>query len=145
MITLKRDLGKAGAFLGDQSGPYDGLPEVLRALCVGPEGSLNGRQDTIAAGTLAGTLVNGPGKITGLRTSVGTTGTAGDTVVGVNVGGVSKGTLTTANTEADGTKKSAVLDVDVVAGDLVELVVSTVPTGGADLTASVSFQPVTIE
>lgn len=145
MITLKRDLGKAGAFLGDQSGPHDGLPEVLRALCIGPEGSLNGRQDTIATGTLAGTIVNGPGKLTGLRTSVGTTGTAGNTAVGVNVGGVSKGTLTTANTEADGTKKSLELDVDLVAGDLVELVETEAPTGGANLTASASFQPVTIE
>lgn len=145
MVTLKRDLGHAGAFLGDQSGPYDGLPEILRALCAGPVGSLNGRQDTIATGTLAGTVASGPGKLSGLRSSVGTTGTAGDTVAGVNVNGVSKGTLTTSNTEADGTKKSLSLDVDLVAGDLVEIVVSTAPTAGANLTVSAFFQPVTIE
>jgi hypothetical protein len=145
MITLRKDLGQAGACLGDLSGPYDSLPDVLKAMCAGPVGSLEGRQDTIAVATIAGTLINSAGKLTGLRTSVGTCGTAGNTVVAVTVNGVSKGSLTTANDAVDGTKKSLSLDVDLAAGDLVELAVTSAPTGGANLTASCSFQPVKIE
>lgn len=144
-VTLKKDLGQGGAYLGDQSFPNDDLPAVLRAMCTGPTGSLCAYQATVATAILNGVVCNGPGKLTGLRTSVGTCGTAGATTVAVLVNGVSKGTLTTDNADADGTKKSLSLDVDLVAGDLVTLTVTAAPTAGADLVASASLQPVIVE
>lgn len=143
-VTLKKDLGKAGAFL-DESGPYDNLHDVLVAMAQGPIGAANAFQATIATATLNAVIASGAGKITGLKTSVGTTGTAGDTTVQVHLNGVSQGELTTSNTEADGTAKSLDLDVDLVEGDLVEIVVSAAPTAGADLAASVKLQPVIVE
>lgn len=143
-VTLRKDIGEAGAFLGDKSGPYDSLRDVLLEMIQGPK-DLNGHQDTIATATIAGMLVKRAGKLTGLRTSVGTTGTAGSTTVQVHKNGsaVTGAEATTANTEADGTKKAVALStaVALAAGDLVELVVSAAPTAGAALDATAEILP----
>jgi hypothetical protein len=149
--TLRKDLGQAGAFLGDQSGGYanQSLRDVLVEVVKGPR-DLNAHQDTIAVATIAGMLVKRAGKLTGLRTSVGTTGTADSTTVQVHKNGVAVtgAEATTANTEADGTKKAVALTTPVAlaAGDLVELVVSAAPTAGAALDATAEIEPdITIE
>lgn len=144
MIVLKQNLGEAGALVGDKSIGLDTLRDVLVAMVQGPA-PVSGRQDTIAAATIAGTVLNKPGKLSNLRTAVGTTGTAGATTVQVHLNGVSQGELTTDNTDADGIVKSLDLDVDCVAGDLIELVVSAAPTGGVNLTATLSIDSVDIE
>ncbi len=142
--TLRKDLGEAGAFLGDKLVGLKGhnLRDVLVEMILGPK-DLNGKQDTIATGTIAAMLVKRPGFLNGLRTSVGTTGTADSTTLQVHVNGVSKGELTTANTEADGTKKALALSTPLAlaVGDLVELVVSAAPTAGADLAATAEIGP----
>ena len=111
----------------------------LKALA-GGAGPLSAVQATVATATIGALVVDKPCKLTNFRTSVGTTGTAGSTTVQVHKNGVSQGELTTANTEADGTKKSLDLDVDCVAGDLIEFVVSAAPTAGAALAASAAFE-----
>lgn len=144
MIVLKQNLGEAGALIGDKSIGADTLRDVLVAM-IQATVPVSGRQDTVATATIAGIVLNKPGKVTNLRTAVGTTGTAGATTVQVHLNGVSQGELTTDNTDADGTVKSLTLDVDCVAGDLVELVVSAAPTAGANLTASLTIEPVDVE
>lgn len=145
-VTIRKDLGQGGAYLGENSeGSSNVLPDVLRALAQGPAGQLNAYQATIATATLDGIIACAAGKITGLRTSVATCGTAGDTTVQIQKNGTSVGELTTGNAEADGIKKSLALDVDVVAGDLLQLVVTAAPTGGVGLTVSAKLQPVIVE
>lgn len=150
--TLKRDLGKAGAYLGDNSGGYQNslLRDVLIELNNSAPLCFDAYQATIATATVAAKMVHRASKLKGLRTSVGTTGTAGSTTVQVHLNGsaVTGAEATTANTEADGTKKNVALssDVALAAGDLLELVVSAAPTGGADLAASAVITPdVTVE
>ena len=142
--TLKQLMGTGGAGLDDSMG-YDNLYDVLKALAAGLSEMATAYQATVATATIGGMLANSSCKLTSLRTSVGTCGTAGDTTVQVHLNGVSQGELTTGNAEDDGTKKALTLDVDLVAGDLVELVVSAAPTAGADLVASARAQPITVE
>lgn len=142
--TLKQLMGTGGAGFDDSMG-FDNLYDVLKAMAEGLSEMATAYQDTVATATIGGMVVNSACKLTNLRTSVGTTGTAGATTVQAHLNGVSQGELTTDNTDADGTAKSLALDVDLVAGDLVELVVSAAPTGGTDLVASARAQPITVE
>lgn len=149
---LAKDLGKAGAFLGDESGPYTAklLRSVLLELAQGGGGNLDAHQDTIATATIGGKLITRASKLVGLRTSAEVTGTAGSSTVQVHVNGsaVTGAEATTANTEADGTKKAVALSssVALVAGDLVELVVSAAPTAGSGLDATAEILPdITVE
>lgn len=144
MTTLKKLLGDAGAGL-DESNGADRLYDVLEALAYGLSEAVNAYQATVATATIGGMVADYAGTLVGLRTSVGTCGTADSTTVQVHVNGVSKGELTTAHDEADGTKKSLALSVAVQAGDLIALVVSAAPTAGADLIASARVKPVTVE
>jgi hypothetical protein len=144
--TLKKLLGIGGAGIDESYEDVNQLYDVLKAMVEGAAPALSARQTTIATADIGGMLVDdAEGKLLRLRTSVGTTGTAGSTTVQVHKNGVSQGELTTANTEADGVKKSLTLDVALAAGDLIELVVSAAPTAGADLVASVYTSPITVE
>ena len=141
---LKKSLGDAGAFVDDSSGK-DNLYDVLKALAQSGGQSLSAQQATIATATIGGLVAYGETQLQSLAIAVGTTGTAGSTTVQAHVNGVSQGELTVANTEANGIAKTLVLAVDLVAGDLVELVVSAAPTGGADLTATARMSGVVVE
>lgn len=140
--TLKKLLGDAGAGL-DESGGLDTLHDVLANMAKGM--GVNAFQGTIATGIIGGMICNQAGKLVNLRTSVGTCGSADATVVQVHKNGVSQGSLSTDNAEADGTKKSLDLNVSVAVGDLITLVVSAAPTGGANLVASAIVTPVVVE
>lgn len=141
---LRKDLGEAGAFLGDKSGPYaDLLRTVLEALA--RAFNLNALQATPSVATIAQRTVFGEQKLYGLKTKVGTTGTAGSTTVQVHKNGSSVGELTTANTEADGTIKTLDLNVDLADGDLVELKVTAIPTAGANISVEAQISPLDIE
>ena len=142
--TLKRLLGEGGAGIDDSMG-FDNLYDVLKALAESAGDVINAYQATIATATIGGAVIHTANKLVSLRTSVGTCGTANSTTVQVHVNGVSKGELTTAHDETDGTKKSLELDVDLAVGDLVELVVSAAPTAGADLVATARALPITVE
>jgi hypothetical protein len=146
MKTLKKLLGIAGAGIDESYQDSDTLYDVLKALVEGAAPAVSAYQATVATAIIGGMIVDDDeSSLTALRTSVGTTGTAGATTLQVHVNGVSVGELTTDNTDADGIKKSLALDVALAAGDLVELVVSAAPTGGADLIASVHASAVTVE
>lgn len=143
--TLKKSLGEAAAFI-DESHGTDRLYDVLKTLAENGAEMLTDKLATIATGLLSGFVVDKPSKLIGLRTSVGVCGTADSTTVQVLVNSVSKGELTTANDDADGTKKSLVITpLALAAGDLVQLNVSAAPTAGEDLVATVRMQPVTVE
>lgn len=141
--TLKQWIGDAGSGM-DKSHGGDRLYDVLKAIAEALSQLLTAHQATIATATLSGLVVDKATKLIGLRTEVGVCGTADDTTVQVHLNGVSQGELTTGNAEADGTKKSLVLDVDLVAGDVVELVVSAAPTAGDTLNATAILNPITI-
>lgn len=150
--TLKKDLGKAGAFLGDESGGYANrrLYDVLVELAQGGGGDLDAFQATIAVASIGGKLIKRACKLVGLRTSIETCGTADTTTVQVHKNGtaVTGLELSTAHDAVDGTKKSVTLSTPValVAGDFVELVVSAAPTAGANLAATVEMLPdITVE
>jgi len=146
MKVLKKLLGIAGAGIDESYEDINQLYDVLKALVQGKSPAASAYQATIATATIGAFIVDDDeSKLTGLRTSVGTTGTAGSTTVQVHKNGASQGELTTANTEDDGTKKSLALDISLAAGDLVEIVVSAAPTAGADLVASVQANAVTVE
>jgi hypothetical protein len=146
--TLRKDLGEAGAFLGDKMVGLNGqsLRDVLLEVVNGAGGDLSATQATIAVAALAAKLMKRAGKLTGLRVSVATAGTADSTTVNVRKNGTVVGTLTVAHTEADGIKKSVALSVALAVNDLVSLDVSAAPTGGAGLTCTADIGPdITVE
>lgn len=145
--TLKKSLGEGGAFVGDSHGE-DNLHAVLKALAEGGSQSLNAIQATVAAGIIGALLTDVATKLSSLRIAVGTTGSAGQTDVVVNLDGTAQtGTATVLNTDANGTKDTVTFDppIDVPAGTLVEIEVTAAPTAGADLTASAHLSNVTVE
>jgi hypothetical protein len=144
LATLKRALGEADAFIDDSHGENH-LYKVLKALA--EEGThLSAYQGTIATAILTGMVIDKATKLVSLRTAVAVCGTAGATSVRVRVNGTLVGaTATTDNAAADGTKTQVDQDIDLVAGDLVQLEVTAAPTGGTGLTASLHFRSVTVE
>lgn len=142
--TLKKSTGEAGAFLDESNARDSRLYDVLKEMAY--DGApLSAYQATIAVAVIAGMVIRHACKLRELKIAVGTTGTAGSTTVAVLVNGVSKGTLTVANTEADGTVTSTDLDVALAEDDVVTLSVTAAPTGGAALTATAHMGGVTVE
>ncbi len=98
---------------------------------------------TIATGTIAGGIADRKLLLRGLRTEVGTTGSAGDTIVQAHVNGslVAGATTTTDNTDANGTAFQAAPTVETIInpGDVIEIVVSAAPTAGVDLAATLDM------
>lgn len=148
--TLKLLLGNAGAGMDESMGfpPGSRLYDVLAELVQGGVQTLTGRLATPAAAIMNGMVLDRATKLKKLRMAVGTTGTAGSTTCRVLKNGVAVtgATLTIANTEADGTKDvTDELDVDFVAGDLIEIDLSAIPTGGADVTVTAVMSSVVVE
>ena len=108
--------------------------------------NLTAFQATVATATLGGMLIRRPMRLRSHSTGLGVCGTAGSTVVQVHVNGsaISAATLTTDNADADGTVRNVGLDQALVAGDRLEIVVSTAPTGGTDLAVTVELVEDTI-
>lgn len=144
LATLKRSLGEAGAFIDDSHGENQ-LYKVLKALA--EQGTVYGAQlATITAVAFGGFTVDQATKLHSLMTRVAVCGTAGQTDVRVRVNGtLVGGTATTLNTDADPTVVTVALDIELAAGDFVELVVTAAPTGGTGLTGSLRMSPVTVE
>jgi hypothetical protein len=53
--------------------------------------------------------------------------------------------LSVGNAEVDGTAKGLAIDLELEAGDLVELSVTAVATGATGLSATVRLKPVAVE
>jgi len=144
-VLLKKFMGEAGALLSDSTG-FNKLYDVLKELIEGGPVTLPAYQATIATATIAAMVADRVGVITSLRTAIAVCGTADNTTVQVHVNGSSKGELTTAHDDDDGTKKALALTQAVAVGDLIEIVVSAAPTAGSDLNASVRISPdITVE
>lgn len=145
MKTLKKWMGEAGAGLANDHG-YDNLFDVLSEIALGGSEHLSSALAVIATGVLDALVVGQVSKLTSLKASVGTTGTAGATTVQVLVNGVSKAEVTVDNTDTDGIViTDEDLDVDLAVDDVVQFNVSAAPTAGADLVATVRMSSVAVE
>lgn len=142
---LKKALGDGGAFIGDSHGE-DNLYRVLSGLA---DGSfiLRGAQSTPSAAVLDSFVTDKAIKLLALSLKMGTTGTAGTATVAVKVDTVSVATASVANTETDGTVGGGTLaaPVSIAAGALVELEVTAIPTGGANLVTTARLGGVSTE
>jgi hypothetical protein len=106
------------------------IPVALNALQVG----------ALSASKKSSFIADAPMAIRNLRAKVGTCGTASNTVVEVRKNGVVVATVTVAHDDADGIQKVALPTTDdlakVVAGDVIDVNVSAIATGAADLDAT---------
>jgi len=144
--TLKKSLGEAAAFIDDSHGEPR-LLKVLKSLAKAGE-NLNAEQATIATAVIGRMVVAEPTSLANLWTHIGTTGTSGSTTVQARINGAGQGDgVTTTNAESDGTAKGEVFDppLELEPGDLVEIEVTAAPGSGAQLTAALRLQPVTLE
>ena len=142
--TLKRSLGEGGAFIDDSHGDSN-LYAVLQALAASSGEVLSYFQASPTTGVKATILADSPTTLATVYAKAGTAGTAGTSTIDVLVNGVSQGTLSIDNAEADGTSKGLAYNVELEAGDEVRLSVTAVATGAADLSATVRLKPVTVE
>jgi len=152
VALLKQYVGEAGAG-SDASHSPSALPtklyEILKQLCLGKP-LVSVIQPTIATGVLARIPITAPDTLRELSARVDVCGSAGSTVVEVRVNTVVVGSLTFANTDPDPSQKKVTLGtgnagVDVKDGDIVDINVSTAPTGGTGLAVAVRSSPVGIE
>lgn len=153
-VTLKRDLGDGGAWLDQSNGSPSHLHQVLKALVQDSNVDVTARQATIATGVIGSYLVKAKDKtknvpqLTQLDIHCEGPGTATNTVVQVRVNGTVKGTATVvaAATGAGLTARAVISPaIDLFDQDLVDLNVSTAPTGGTGLTAVARIRSVIVE
>lgn len=142
--TLKRSLGEAGAFF-DESNGQDNLLAVLQALAASSGETIGYSQATPTTGIKGALLCDSPTKLSNVYMKAVVAGTAGTSTVAVLVNSVSVATLSVGNAEADGTYKGLAIELDLEAGDLVELEVTAVGTGATGLSATVRLKPVDVE
>lgn len=145
--NLKKSLGEAGAFFDDSHGE-NRLYDVLKALAESGE-TLNVTQAVIATAVLATLIVDRASKLGNLWVNLEVTGTAGSTVLEVKVNGTIVGAITVGNAVADDTSAGLALadlaGADLEAGDVVSLEVTTAPTAGTGLHATLRLKAVTVE
>lgn len=152
-VILKRELGEAAAWLDKSNGGQSSLHQVLKSMNYDCNADVVGRQSNIATGVIASYVVSLADKtrntqLKELQIAVGGSGTTTNTVVQVRVNGTSKGTATVvaAATGAGLLNKVAISPaIDLADGDVVDLNVSTAPTGGTALTAVARIRSVTVE
>ncbi len=145
--TLKKSLGDAGAAIDESHGAPSILREVMTSLAEDGS-SLDAYQVTVATATLLSRIVEKATKLRSFKAAMADTGSAGDTDVEVQINGVAVTAtqLTIDNTDTDGQVfSSGVLDVDVPADALVEIIVTAAPTAGVGLTATARLSGVTVE
>jgi len=91
-------------------------------------------QATVATATIYRGTVDRKGYMRTFRMGLGTCGTAGDTDVQIHKNGVQVGEEGTIdNADADGTRINVAVGATFNPGDLLEVVVTAAPTGGANL------------
>jgi hypothetical protein len=146
---LKKLLGEAGGGADKSHGTSNQLYDLLLAFISGFQ--LNAIQvGAITATVKGGMVMRAGGKLGKLVVNIGTCGTAGSTVVSVLKNGVALATtVTVAHNATDGSTAEADLSTlataEYVTGDLIQISVTTAPTNGADLTASLGYSPVVAE
>lgn len=145
-VLLKKFMAEAGALLGDSTG-FNKLYDVLVEMILGTRKDVSTYQATIATATIASFINDRARTLKEFAITAADTGSAGDTDVQIQVGGVNKKELTIDNTDANGILKSdKTLDVAVAADVLVEIVVTAAPTAGTGLTATAVLAPdITVE
>lgn len=141
---LKRSLGEAGAFFDDSNG-QDNVLKVLQAIAASSGEAIGYSEATPSTGVKGALLCDTPTTLANVYVKAGTCGTSGQSDFDVNVNGVQVSQLSIDNAEADGTAKGLAISLELEAGDLVELEVTAVATGAADLAATVRLKPVTVE
>lgn len=142
--TLKKFIGEGASLLDDSNGA-DNLYDVLNELVEGVSDCVTAYQAVVATGIIGSIVVQRASTLRSLSASLAVCGTAGSTTLQVRVNGTSKGSLSWANTDPDPSYKTLSLDINVAAGDVVDLNVSAAPTGGTGLTATARVRPVIAE
>ncbi len=143
--TLKKaHLDDAGAFT-DQSSGKDSLRDVLTDMAkAGP--TLTVHQAVIATADILNAIVLPfDVLITSLVLFAGEWGSAGTTVININDPSSLLAAVTVDNAVADEAVVTTPLDIVVTAGTPIFLEVDTAPTGGTDLVATVTMQPIKVE
>lgn len=135
MTVLKKLLAEGGAGQ-DRSHGSDTAYDVLKSMALESRPLLSTRLPTIATGVLAELINKGKRKLTAFKARVAVCGSAGSTVVELRVNTVVVGTLTFANTDPDPSTKEVAVNTVLADGDLVDINVSTAPTGGTGLVAT---------
>jgi hypothetical protein len=148
--TLKKLLGEAGAGMDQSHGAPSVLREVLTAMAKAGT-PLNAAQvGAVSTGVKAAVVAPFDGVIGDIAARLGTCGTAGSTTVVVNKNGTPLATgVAVAHDVADGEAQLADLSGDAAAefsaGDYIEVEVTAVATGAADLDVSLSLRSVKVE
>ncbi len=152
---LKQYVGEAGAGGASDHSPsatptklYDLLKQLAQ-----PKPYLSAHvPGTVATGVLARLPITRPDTLRELVVRLDVCGSAGQTVVQARVNGVlvTNGALTIDNAAADPTQVKVTLGsgnagIDVKDGDIVDINVSTAPTAGSGLSATIYGGPVGIE
>lgn len=135
--TIRENLGEGGALLDDSLGG-DNLIDVIKALAEA-HADLDAYQAAVATGVIASKIIDKPTRVHSFRTHVAVCGGSGSTTVQFQVNGVSIASLTTANTDPDGTSSEsddASFPYSLEAGDLVQFVVTAAAGSATGLTAS---------
>lgn len=147
--VLSSSLGEGGAFIGDSHG-NDNLLAILTNI-VKAGAPLAVRQATIATAILIRQVAQFDGVIGDIGLHATVCGTAGSTVVKVNKNGTALATFPTAieHDDADGTSSSTDLSGDAeaafVAGDIIDIEVTTAPTAGENLDVVLHLRPASIQ
>ena len=117
------------------------------AMAKGAGTTLRGFQATPATATLDEYLADAAGDyVFDLRLRMGTTGTATQADLELQKNGTTVATASVLNTESDGTQNQGdATTVTLAVGDRVSLVVTAVPTAGANLTGSCRVTPLEVE
>lgn len=144
--VLPKTLGEGDAFFSKDHGNQT-LYDVLKKF-VECGTSLQARNaSTITTGTKAGTVAQFDGVLGKAHMRAANNGSAGSTIVDININGTTVASLTLANTDTDGvdvsTDMSELAAAAFVEGDLIEIAVDTAPTSGSDLVVSVQMRPYT--
>lgn len=155
-VILKRGAGDDGGAWQDQSsGAPSTLHSVLKSMISDSNADVVGRLAVIATGVFASYVVSLKDatrntQLVELQIGIptGDAGTTTNTVVQARVNGTVKATATiVAAATGSGLVNKVVLSpaVDLKDGDIVDLNVSTAPTGGTQLTAVARIRSVSVE
>lgn len=137
LTKLKKLMGSEGQAMTDESYGSDNMKDVLQAMAKSAGWLMKSWSATPATGVMDQMLADvAMDCVCELGLKMGVGGTAGSTTLQLRKNGSAVGSVTVDNADADGTVKWATVKFSVAKGDLLDLNVSALATGGDDLVAS---------
>lgn len=141
--VLKKSMGEGGALLDESHGSAN-LYEVLAALALAST-VLTAYAASPSNGVLTSMVVPVATRLRKLGVSVADTGSGSTTTVQIRKNGEVVGSISIGSAADDGTTELLDLDVELEAGDVLDLNVSSAATESAGLTATAGLRPVEVE